>query len=138
MENQPITTTDAASPPAIKGAELSPNEKNWATAAHLASVVGWVGVPFGNFLAPLVILLMKKDDSEFVRSQAVESLNFQISMTFYIFVSGIIAMTIIGLVVAIPAILAIVLGDIIFTILGAVSVSNGEGYRYPLTIRLVN
>lgn len=113
-------------------------EKNWAVAAHLASVAGWIGVPFGHILAPLVVWLVKKDESEFVRGQAIESLNFQISMTIYALVSGLLAITVIGLVVAIPALIAIIAGDIIFTIVGALQVSRGIPYRYPLTIRLLS
>jgi uncharacterized Tic20 family protein len=113
-------------------------EKNWAVAAHLASVAGWIGVPVGNILAPLVVWLVKKDESEFVRSQAIESLNFQISMTIYAIVAGLVAITIIGLVIAIPALVAIIIGDVVLTIIGALQVSEGKPYRYPLTIRLLS
>lgn len=116
----------------------SATERNWAVGAHLASVAGWLGVPFGNILAPLVIWLIKKDDSEFVRSQSIESLNFQISMTLYALFAVAIGFTVVGLIVAIPALFALVIGDIIYTIIGAVSVTKGEPYRYPLTIRLIN
>jgi uncharacterized Tic20 family protein len=96
-----------------------------------------VGIPFGHILAPLVVWLIKRDDSEFVRSQAIESLNFQISMTLYAILAGLLAVTIVGLVIAIPMIIALVVGDIILTILGAVRVNYGEAYRYPATIRLL-
>ena len=85
-----------------------------------------------------MVWLVKKDESEFVRSQAIESLNFQISMTIYAFAAGLLAFTIIGLVIAIPAFIAIVIGDIILTILGALEVAGGKPYRYPLTVRLLN
>ncbi|MDF2377690.1 MAG: DUF4870 domain-containing protein [Verrucomicrobiales bacterium] len=128
---------DASTPPELIR-EPSPdrNEKNWAVAAHLASVAGWVGIPWGHILAPFVVWLIKKEESKFVRGQAIESLNFQISMTIYAFIAGIVAVTIIGLIVAIPAIIAIAIGDIIFTFIGALRVSEGVAYRYPFTIRL--
>ena len=140
MEQEPTASQE---PPPLSShsvgpASLQPNEKNWAVAAHLASVAGWIGIPFGHILAPLVVWLVKKDESEFVRSQAIESLNFQISMTIYALVAGLLAVTIIGLIIAIPAIIAIVIGDVIFTILGAMQVAEGRPYRYPLTIRLLN
>lgn len=141
MEQDP--TAKQASPPPLSRhsfgfAQPGPTEKNWAVAAHLASVAGWVGIPFGHILAPLIVWLVKKDESEFVRGQAIESLNFQISMTIYAVLAGILALTVIGIVVAIPALIAIVVGDIIFTVLGALRVSEGEAYRYPLTIRLLS
>ena len=142
MEQEP---TASETPPPLSSneiqessASLQPNEKNWAVAAHLASFAGWLGVPLGNILAPLVVWLVKKDESEFVRSQAIESLNFQISMTIYAFVAGVLAFTIIGLPIAIPAFIVIVIADIILTILGALEVSAGKPYRYPWTIRLLN
>ena len=136
-ENPPPLSSQAIEETSARPA-LKPEEKNWAVAAHLASVAGWVGVPFGHILAPLVVWLVKKDESEFVRGQAIESLNFQISMTIYAFVAGLLAITIIGLVVAIPAFIAIIIGDIVLTVIGALAVADGRPYRYPFTIRLLN
>lgn len=133
QQSPPPLSTDSVGAP-----QLQPAEKNWAVAAHLASVAGWLGVPAGNILAPLVVWLVKKDESEFVRSQAIESLNFQISMTIYAIIAAAVGFTLIGLVIAIPAFIAIVIGDVIFTIIGAMQVSEGEPYRYPMTIRLLN
>ncbi|MEM7601868.1 MAG: DUF4870 domain-containing protein [Verrucomicrobiota bacterium] len=129
-ESKPQSLAEAASPERY--------ERNWAVAAHLASVAGWVGIPFGHILAPLVVWLIKKDESEFVRGQAIESLNFQISMTIYALVAGAVAATVIGLVVAIPAIIVIAIGDVIYTLVGAIRVSEGVAYRYPWTIRLIS
>ncbi|MEM9284170.1 MAG: DUF4870 domain-containing protein [Verrucomicrobiota bacterium] len=119
------------------GALPRPDERTWAVGAHLASVAGWVGIPMGHILAPLVVWLIKKDESEYARIQALESLNFQISMTLYALGSAVLAVTIIGLVVAIPALIALVIGDVILTIIGALAASRGESYRYPMTIRLL-
>jgi len=138
MTNETKNEQSVGSNPPALTPDASPDraEKNWAVAAHLASVAGWVGIPLGHILAPFVVWLIKKDESEFVRGQAIESLNFQISMTIYAFIAGIIAVTIIGLIVAIPAIIVIAIGDIIYTFIGALRVSEGSAYRYPLTIRL--
>ncbi len=137
-ETMPATSIEEQPPALVTEASPTSSEKNWSVAAHLASVAGWVGIPFGHILAPLVVWLLKREDSEFVRGQAIESLNFQISMTIYAFAAGAVAATIIGLVVAIPAIIAIAIGDIIFTFIGALRVSEGVAYRYPWTIRLIS
>lgn len=118
-------------------AGLQADERTWAVGAHLASVAGWIGIPMGHILAPLLVWLIKRDESEYARIQALESLNFQISMTIYAFAAGLLAATIIGLVIAIPVFIAIILGDVIFTIIGALAASRGESYRYPMTIRLL-
>ncbi|MEM7602785.1 MAG: DUF4870 domain-containing protein [Verrucomicrobiota bacterium] len=113
------------------------NERSWAVLAHLASIAGWVGIPMGHILAPLLIWVFKKDESEFVREQSIESLNFQVSMTLYAFLAAVLAMTVIGLIVAIPALIAIVIGDIVLTIVGALRVNKGASYLYPWTLRLI-
>lgn len=113
------------------------DERLWAVGAHLAAVAGWVGIPMGHIVAPLVVWAIKRDSSEFVRRQSIESLNFQISMTLYAFLAGLLAITVIGLVVAIPMILVLIVSDIVLTLVGAYRASQGEAYRYPCTIRLL-
>jgi len=86
------------------------------------------------FLGPLLVLLTKGAESPYVRRQAVESLNFQLSMLIYVVVSAALMLVLIGfLLVPIVAIAWLVL-----TIMGTVKASNGEEYRYPLTIRMVS
>src|SRR5687768_2884713 len=69
-------------------------ERNWALAAHVGTfVAAWVAL---GFLAPLIILLVKGNDSPFVRRHAVESLNFQISLLIYLGISLVLALVLIG------------------------------------------
>ena len=70
----------------------------------------------------------------FVEDQAKEALNFQISMLIYITVSALAICIVVGIVTT--PILAVV--QIVYTIIGALKANQGEHYRYPLTIRLVN
>lgn len=113
---------------------ISKDERLWGMLAHVLALSGYVGVPLGNLLAPLVIWLVKKDQSQFVADQAKESLNFQISLTIYAIVSGLSILVLIGIVL-LPLVL---LAGAILTIVAAVKANNGEFYRYPLTIRLIN
>lgn len=112
---------------------LSPSdERTWGTAAHWSALVAMlVGL---SFLGPLIVMLTQGNKSPWVRRQAVESLNFQISMTIYAIVSAILILVLIGLV------LLLVVGAlaIIMPIIASIKTSNGEDYRYPLTIRLVS
>jgi uncharacterized Tic20 family protein len=69
-----------------------------------------------------------------VDAHGKESLNFQISVTIYMAVAAVLMLVIIGFFLMIGiAVVAIVL-----VVIAAVKASNGELYRYPLTIRLVN
>jgi len=117
-------------------------DRNWASAAHWGSfVAAFVALAF---LAPLLVMLLKGPQSPFVRRHAVESLNFQISMLIYGAVGGFIGLILVlitlglGLLVIIPAALALVVLWFVVTIQASIRASNGEEYRYPLTIRLVS
>lgn len=100
--------------------------------AHLSSFLGWI-VPLANIVAPLVMWQLKKEEMPFGSSQAKECLNFQVSMTFYILISGILCLLFIG----IPMLIALIITDFIFTLIAAVKSNNGISYRYPITIRFL-
>src|SRR5262249_38656032 len=109
-------------------------ERNWAMLAHILALVGYIAVPFGNIIAPLIIYLMKKDQSPFIADHARESLNFQISMTIYAIIAGFLIFVLIGLVL-LPV---IYIAGLALTILATVKASNGVQYRYPFTLRIIN
>ena len=103
----------------------------WGMLCHL-SALAWF-LPFGHVLGPLMVWLLKKEDHPFIDEQGKESLNFQISMTIYGFIAGLSIFIGIGIVL-LPVIF---IADIGLTIIAAIKASNGEDYRYPLTIRLI-
>lgn len=113
--------------------ESTSEERNWAMVCHLAAFSGYVGVPLGWILGPLVVWLMKKDEFALVDDQGKEAINFQISLFIYYIPAIILVFFIIG----IPILLALVIANIVFTIMAAVAANRGERYRYPITIRFV-
>ncbi|HEX4249387.1 MAG TPA: DUF4870 domain-containing protein [Pseudonocardia sp.] len=115
-------------------APLTPaEERTWAMAAHLSSVLG-IWLAFLGALGPLVVLLAQGQRSPYVRAQAIEALNFNISVLIYSIVAWILVVVLIGF--ALLGVLFVFW--LIFTVIATVKVSNGEPYRYPLTIRLVH
>jgi uncharacterized Tic20 family protein len=40
--------------------EIPKPERTWAMFAHLSSLLGWIGIPFANLIAPLIMWLIKK------------------------------------------------------------------------------
>jgi uncharacterized protein len=105
----------------------------WEVLCHVAALAGYIGVPFGNIIGPLVIWAIKRAEIPAVDAHGKEAMNFQISMTIYAIISGILVFVVIGIF------LLVILGlaGLILTIIGAVKASNGELYRYPLTMRLI-
>jgi uncharacterized protein len=121
---------------------LPSDVRNWGLAAHLSAYLGaWVALAF---LGPLVIWLIKRDDHPFIEHHAKEALNFNISFLLYGIIAGVIAIPVglltlgIGLIPIAIAGLALVVVWLVFPILAAIKAANGEGYRYPLTIRFIS
>jgi hypothetical protein len=112
---------------------LQSEARTWAMLTHLIALCGFIGVPFGHIIGPLVIWLVKKDQFPLVDDQGKESLNFQISMTIYGIVAGILSFVVIG----IPLLIALVLADIVLVIIASVAANQGQLYRYPLTIKFL-
>lgn len=122
--------TDGAAPVAE-----GPNkdERLLAMLAHLLALSGAV-IPFGNIIGPLIIWLVKKDESPFVDDQGKESVNFQISVTIYSLVSLVLCLVFIGVVL----IIAVSIFALVMVILAAIAANQGERYRYPLCIRFIS
>ncbi len=118
----------------IPGTTQIPKDiRNMAMFCHLATFAGFIGVPFGNILGPLLVWLLKREASPFIDDHGKEALNFQISVTIYGIVSAILILVIIGFVL-LPALLVF---DIIVVIMAAVRANGGRFHRYPLTIRFI-
>jgi uncharacterized protein len=117
---------------------MDPNERQWGMLCHLAALLQFVGPSLGNIIGPLIVWLIKKDEYPFVDEQGKESLNFQISMTLYMWVASLaLVLTCVGLII-IPVVFAVLtLVDVIFMIVAAIKASGGESYRYPMTIRFL-
>ena len=119
--------------PGPQGSRLSSgDERMWAGAAHWGAIVAMVVAM--AFLGPLIVLLVKGNDSPYVRRQAVESLNFQLTILIAGVVSGLLILLGIGLIL-LPL---VGLAWLVFTIIGAMKASAGEDYRYPLNLRMVS
>ena len=102
------------------------DERLWAMLAHLGGIILW-------FIAPLVVMLTQGEKSPFVRKQAVEALNFQITLTIAYFVSAILIIVFIGILM----IIVVGIGGLVLMIMAGIKANNGEDYRYPINIRLV-
>ena len=129
-----------ASSPSMPGAE----ERNWAMAAHLSALAGGLLSGFfgglGVFVGPLVVWLIKKDTMPFVDEQGKEALNFNITcaIAFLILIVFSVMTLGIGLLLTVPLWLAVGIFWLVVTIIAAVKTSNGEHYRYPISLRLIN
>src|SRR6476620_11645899 len=79
-------------------------ERTMAILCHALCIVGWI-------LVPLIIYLVKKDESSFVAAHAKESLNFQITLfiimvILFISLIGILLIWVVGILAAVLMIVA--------------------------------
>ena len=109
------------------------SSKTTAMLCHLLAFAGYL-VPFGHVIGPLILWLVKKDDSPFIDSHGKESLNFQISITLYM----IACIPLVPLVIGGVLMIGLVVLDLVCVILASVRAYAGDPCRYPLTIRFLN
>jgi uncharacterized protein len=116
----------------------SADSRNWATIAHLSSFATFVGVP--SPIGPLAVWLLKRNTDAFAAEHAREAINFNLSLWIYAALAVVATVLTVGLglIAIIPAALVAVPFWFVVTIIAAVKASNGEPYRYPLTLRLVS
>ena len=129
----------AAPPPPIDYATAggtpvaaTPDDRTWGMLCHLLAFAGYL-IPFGHIIGPLVIWLLKKEQSPFVDDQGKESINFQITMTIAVAVVVALMFVLIGFVLM-PI---VVVADIVLVIVATVKANQGIAYRYPFCLRLI-
>ena len=120
---------------------MSPNEERmWGLWSHLGALVAVIVTGFLGWVPPLIIMQTRGRDS-FVRNEAVESLNFQLSLLIVnfgsIFLIIVLIWTIIVPILVGISIVAIDIAALVLMILASVSGNRGEPYRYPLNFRMV-
>jgi len=101
---------------------------------HLSQLITLV-IGFGSLLVPLIVWLTKRDEIYRMDSHGKSIVNFQLSLIVYC-------------IICIPLILLLGLGllgwlllgviSIVFPIINAVKVSNGEEPHYPLSFNFIS
>jgi len=124
----PASAGSAIAQPTLAGfpAARQSDETVWALLAHLSFFVI-------SLIGPLIIMLVAGDQRPFARAHAVEALNFHITL----WIAAVISIILIFVVIGLFTLIAVAVIGVVFTILAAIKAGQGEGYRYPLTLRLV-
>ncbi len=128
--------TEHRSPLAVAGPGVAPghlaaipatsDETGIAVLAHLGGLIG-------SFLLPLIIYLIKKDESPFLRHHAAEALNFQITLMIAFTVSFFLIFLLVGIIL-LPLLMV---ASLVLTIVAAMAANRGEWYKYPMILRLI-
>ena len=136
MDTPPPLNRPEDSQPTIEMVPVSSSEsaRSWCIGLHLSGLSGLIlSFALAHIVVPLVIWLVKRADSPEIDSTGKEVLNFQITYTIYSLIAGALCFVLIGFLI-LPIVLIVWL---VCIIIAAVKTSNGETYRYPVTIRFL-
>ncbi|HHX86154.1 MAG TPA: DUF4870 domain-containing protein [Actinomycetales bacterium] len=115
-----------------------PDDRTPAALAHASSLIAMViSAGWLSFVGPLVMWLLYKDRSPFVRQAAAGSFNFNLGLWVMNIVGWILIITIIGIPVGIVLLVISYLGQIIGHIIGTVRATRGLTMNYPFQIRVL-
>ena len=112
----------------------SSNIRTWCVLCHASALLGLFFHFLGHIFGPLIVWLLKRGDGAEIDAHGKESLNFQLSMLIYDAVAVILCFVLIG----IPILLLLWVLNTVLVIIASIKASDGELYRYPLTIRFIN
>ncbi len=111
----------------------TPEDRKWGMVIHLAALIGLL-LPLGLVLGPLLVWMLKRNDSPFLDEQGKKAVNFQLTILIAAFVLALLS-AIIKPLIAIAFVLGI--AGLVFAILAGVNVSRGKAYRYPFSLNLI-
>jgi uncharacterized Tic20 family protein len=134
----PVQITAAAPPPGPNQTKATSeqDERSMAMLCHLLGIVT-------GFIGPLIIWLIKKDQSRLVDDQGKEALNFHITLLVYslcaVPIVIILALVTCGFGGFLGFFLLFGIGiyGTVMQILAGIDANKGVRYRYPATIRII-
>jgi uncharacterized Tic20 family protein len=125
-----MTTSD--SPSSVPQA-LSADDRTWGMIAHFSALAFFVVPAVGAALGPLVVWLIKREQSAFASEAAKEALNFNITVLLGYCVCGLLIFVFIGFLLG----AALFVAWLVLTIVAGIKASEGVHYRYPVALRLI-
>ncbi|MEU4215382.1 DUF4870 domain-containing protein [Actinoplanes sp. NPDC026623] len=110
------------------------DDKTWILVTHFGGAAGaFLGGGCSGWIAPLVALLARGNQSPAVRAEAVKALNFQILWTIIAIVGWVLSCIVVGIFIGLAA-WAIAT---IFGVIAGVKANNNEPYNYPMTVQMI-
>lgn len=123
----------SSTPPLPPNVSAIANARTWSSLCHASALLGvFLHFP-GHLIPPLVVWLLKRNDSPEIDAHGKEAVNFQLSMLIYNIIAGVFCIILIGFVFL--AVLWVV--NAVLCIVAAIQASDGKFYRYPMTIRFI-
>ena len=109
------------------------SERDWAMLCHLAAIAGYLFIPFGSIIGPLIFWTSRKDNSEWVNLNGKASMNFQLSMLLYLMLTIPLCIILIGF----PILVFLKVFQLVCIVIASIKASHGEVFKYPLSIPFI-
>lgn len=110
-----------------KDSDRDQEERNWAAIAHFSTFLNFVSGFFG-IIAPLIIFLMKKEQSPYIRYHAAKAFNFQICMLILYIVAFLSAFLIYFLVI--PLLLSLAVANIVSVVRAGIAAQEEKAHKH--------
>ena len=125
----------ALSQEVVEEIEITSDEKTWATLAHLSILLAAITVGLLGPVAAFVIWLVKKDESDYVARQALQSLIYQIVVAVLSWIMWIVIAVLAAFLIGIcliPIGLLLNLAAVGYSCYAAYVCSLGQEFKYPI------
>lgn len=134
MEDDPRSAEPSGPAPGPDAGFALPANRDdnlWAMLAHLSLF-------FAPLLGPVLVLVLRKDQSAFVADHAREALNLHATLAIEAMVAVVFSVVTLGIGTIVAAPLAAVVGTVytLLSLLATIRANEGQGYRYPAILRL--
>jgi uncharacterized Tic20 family protein len=112
----------AVPPPPVVLSQQERDERMWGLLVHVIPLFGF------SIIFPIVIMLVKPHDSEFIYHHAKQSLIFQVSMLVLTILTVVLCFVLVGFLL-LPVVLVLHFAG---PIVAGVRANEGKWYRYPI------
>jgi len=117
-------------PPAAARPAAALDVNQWGMFIHLAQLCGFL-VPVAGWVVPLVLWLLKKDESPILDRHGRIVMNWLLTELILI----IVAIPLCFVIVGIPLLVAVSIAGVVLPIIGGVKASSGVVWPYPVAFR---
>ncbi|WP_153009625.1 DUF4870 domain-containing protein [Mastigocoleus testarum] len=104
----------------------------WAMFLHLSLLGGYI-IPFGGFIAPVIIWQLKKDELPILDIHGKMAVNWLISSLIYGAIFSCLTIVFIG----IPLLALLGVLGVLFPIIAGIKANNSEFWKYPFSLTIL-
>ena len=119
-------------------ATAGPDDRTPAALAHASSLIAMViSAGWLSFVGPLVMWILYKDRSPFVRQAAAGSFNFNLGLWLMTIVGWVLIITVIGLPIGILLVVLAMVAQVVGHVIGTLRATRGRTMNYPFQLRVL-